>query len=164
MSRGPRPSRARQWIASVGLVVYGGLVLFVTLLPNPGGDGFETRILNLLSVLYDRGVPEWFNFHLLEFTANILMFVPLGLCIGLLLPKRAQWAGLLILPALSVAIETAQYVFLANRLATVSDVVANSLGGWIGLGIAFLIRAAVHARDRRVLAHARHRERRHGPR
>lgn len=158
--RPPGPSRARLWIAWLGLLGYGAVVLTVTLLPNAGGEGFETGILNLLSHLYSRGVPEWFDFHMLEFGANVAMFIPLGFFVGLLLPWRWQWLGIAVLPAVSTGIEVAQYWFLANRLATLNDIIANSLGGWVGLLGATLIRAAVYARDRRVIARARFNERR----
>lgn len=141
--------RARSRFALYGLIVYGAVVLFATLMPKPAGDGFESRILNLLDALYRRGVPSWFDFHVFEFTANIIMFVPLGIFIGLLLPRGRQWVGIFILPLLSFAIETAQFVFLATRLATVSDLIANSLGGWIGLALTAFIRVVFAPRNRR---------------
>ena len=137
----PRPGRLRRRIAGLGLVVYGAVVLFATLLPNPDSSAFETRILKFLDRLYQRGVPVWVDFHTLEFGANVAMFVPLGICVGLLLSRRKQWAGIFILPVISLAIELAQYWFLVNRLATVSDVIANSIGGWVGVAIVWIARA-----------------------
>ena len=149
-----RPSTGglRAGIAVTLLLVCLGVVLWVTMSPTPINLGREDAIRKLLTLLHDNGVPEWFGYSKLEFTANIAMFVPLGVLIGLALPRRGVWLGLLLAPAFSGAIELAQALLLSQRTASVQDVVANSIGGWIGLLIAVVIRALVHARDRKVIA------------
>ncbi len=148
----PSTSGLRVSIAIVLLLVCLAVVLWVTMSPTPINLGREDAIRKLLAVLHDNGVPLWFGYSKLEFTANIVMFVPLGLLIGLALPQRGVWLGLLLAPAFSAAIELAQALLLSQRTASVLDVVANSLGGWAGLLIAVAVRAVVHARDRRVVA------------
>lgn len=128
------------------------VVLWVTMSPTPINMGREDAIRKLLAVLHDNGVPDWFGYSKLEFTANIAMFVPLGLLICLALPRRGVWLGLLLAPAFSAAIELAQALLLSQRTASVQDVIANGLGGWAGLLIAIIVRALVHARDRKVVA------------
>lgn len=150
----PPKSRARTWIVLTLLALYTGLVLYVTLTPTPddlGTDGIATR---LLRVLHRVGVPTWFDFPELEFTANIAMFVPLGFLLGLALPRRALWLGVLILPAFSAAIEWTQGSFLVERVSDLRDIVANTAGGWIGLAIAAVIRGIIARRDRRVIDRA----------
>lgn len=46
------------------------------------------------------------------------------------------WVAAFALPMLSIAVECAQLLFLPERYPTVSDVIANSLGAWIGLALA----------------------------
>ena len=149
-----RPSTGglRAGIAVTLLLLCLGIVLWVTMSPTPINLGREDAIRKLLALLHDNGVPEWFGYSKLEFTANIAMFAPLGLLIGLALPRRGVWLGLLLAPAFSGVIELAQALLLSQRTASVQDVVANSIGGWIGLLIAVVIRALVHARDRKVIA------------
>lgn len=150
----PRPTTGglRAGVAIVLLLICLAVVLWVTLSPTPINMGREDDIRRLLTMLHDNGVPEWFGYSKLEFTANIAMFIPLGLLVGLALPWRGVWLGLLIAPMISAAVEVAQAGLLAQRTASVLDVVANSLGGWIGVLMAVILRVLVHSRDRKVLA------------
>ena len=74
----PTKSRAREWIAVVALAAYGSGVLMATLWPTPLDQGYEASIQKVLAVLHRNGVPAWFGYNQLEFSANVLMFVPLG--------------------------------------------------------------------------------------
>ncbi|MBV0894060.1 VanZ family protein [Microbacterium sp. NC79] len=153
---GPRPpqSHLRVWIAWLGLLAYGAVVAVVTLSPTPLDSGYRGAIDKVLAVLHRNGLPERIDYPEVEFAANILMFIPIGFFIGLVLPRMAVWAGILVLPALSGAIEFIQGQLLAERFATVNDMIANTIGGWTGLLAAILIRAIVHARDVKVIARA----------
>lgn len=150
----PSKSYARVTIAVSLLLLYILIVLMATMSPTPLDQGYEASIDRLLGVLHRNGVPQWFGYSKLEFLANVLMFVPLGFLVGLALPRRAVWSGVILLPLFSVGIEMTQLTFLSERFASPTDVIANSSGGWIGLIVAFTIRAAVHARDQKVLARA----------
>src|SRR5690606_18450578 len=102
-----------------GLALIAALVLWVTLRPTTVDAGFDAEIRWLLRALHRVGVPDWFGYRHLEFTANIGMFVPLGFFSAMLLGRRCGWA-LLALPVASVCIETMQLLFLPERFATVS--------------------------------------------
>jgi hypothetical protein len=155
----PSRSRARQWIVLALLGAYGLVVALVTLSPTPIDRGFRSSISSLLSVLHRNGVPTWFGYNSLEFTANIAMFVPLAFLISLLLPFRLWWLGFIIGPALSVGIELTQHALLDARFATVSDVIANSTGAVVGTLLAQMLRSVIRARDRKVVALALWRQR-----
>ncbi len=155
----PSTSGLRVGIAVALLLVCLVVVLCVTMSPTPINLGREDAIRKLLTVLHDNGVPEWFGYSKLEFTANIAMFIPLGLLIGLALPRGLGWLGLVLPPAFSACIELTQALVLSQRTATIEDVIANSLGGWIGLAAAWTIRLIVHRRDQKVIAQARWDER-----
>ncbi|MFV0434118.1 MAG: VanZ family protein [Leucobacter sp.] len=153
-----RPRRrvmtARVWIGIAGLVAVAALVALITLSPTPVDAGHRALVKELLSYLHGHGVPAWFGYNKLEFSANILMFVPVGFFIGLVLPMRYAWIGGLCGMAFSIAVEIAQLVMLPERFASGWDVLANSTGAWIGIGVAVLLRLCVAARDRRLLCDA----------
>jgi len=82
------------------------------------------------------------------------MFVPFGFLIAILLPQKLSALTVLVGPGFSAFIENFQREFLSERVASVYDVVANSAGAIIGLVLAMVLRAVVHARDRKVVARA----------
>lgn len=141
----------RHLFAWTGLGLCLAVVLAATLSPTPIDQGYESAIERVLSILHRNGVPEWFGYRWLEFSANIAMFVPLAYFLSLVFPTRFLWLALPLVPALSVALETLQFFVLPARFATVNDVIANTVGGWVGVAAAAATVAAVHARDRRVL-------------
>lgn len=150
----PPVSHARVWIAVTGLVLYGALVLTATMWPTPLDRGYESSIQRFLEVLHRNGVPEWFGYRKLEFIANVCMFVPLGFFLLLALRRGTLWLTVLLVPLLSIVIELTQAVVLAERFASPLDVVANTLGGYLGALVALLIRSGVNARDRKMVARA----------
>ncbi len=150
----PPESRIRAWIAWLGLFVYGVVVAAVTLSPTPLDSGYRGAIDKVLAVLHRNGLPARIDYAEVEFAANVLMFVPIGFFIGLALPRAAMWTGIILLPALSGVIELVQAQLLAERFATLHDVIANSIGGWLGLLVAVILRAIVHRRDQKVIARA----------
>lgn len=81
-------------------------------------------------------------------TANIAMFVPLGFLFGLALARKAWWLTLFLIPASSGGSEFVQGIALEERVSTALDVLANTVGGYVGLLIAMVLRAMIHVRDR----------------
>ncbi len=129
-------------------------VLVVVLWPTPIDQDYRSAIDKVLRVLHRNGVPEWFGYNKLEFTANIGMFVPLGFLLALVFPARRWWLSLVIAPLFSVAIEATQGHFLSERFSSGWDVLANSIGALIGITVALIVRALVHARDQKVIERA----------
>lgn len=72
----------------------------------------------------------------IEFTANVLLFVPLGLLLTLLF--RHPWRGVVLALVLSAGAELAQFV-IPSRQPSVRDIIANVLGAAIGAAIAWWI-------------------------
>jgi VanZ family protein len=74
---------------------------------------------------------------------NIAMLMPLGF--GLMLAtRRVVWPSLLVV-LLPVAIELTQ-VLIPGRECSVSDWLANSLGGLVGVGVGWLTQRWLRAR------------------
>jgi glycopeptide antibiotics resistance protein len=153
-SKSPPKSRTREWLAFLALLAYAGIVLAATLSPTPLDQGYQGAIDKLLTVLHRNGVPEWFGYNKLEFTANIIMFVPLGFLITLLLPTKVWWLAIVMCPALSGAIELTQGSLLSERFASWGDVASNSIGAIIGILIAVILRALIYHRDERMIERA----------
>ncbi|KTR93360.1 hypothetical protein NS220_12860 [Microbacterium testaceum] len=111
---------------------------------------YDARVGGLLhAVLHGlRSWPPtaWITFDVVEFTANVGMFVPLGILV--LAWGGRWWLGILTGVLASTVIETAQLLFLPTRVADVRDVAANTLGAAIGAGIAVLLgRHAARSQD-----------------
>ncbi len=117
------PSRiAGRWVAALGAAAIASL----TLIPHPEAVNEVAR------------TPWWClvcgEYGTVDLLLNVLLFIPLGL--GL------RWSGLsrrgaqLIVTATTITIELLQWKFIAGRDASLSDVLTNSLGGALGIGLA----------------------------
>lgn len=150
----PPRSRARVGSALTLLFGYGAIVAAMTMSPTPLDRGYQGAISRLLSVMHRHGVPSWFGYEQLEFSANMVMFLPLGFLLGLLVSRRLLWTPLLVVPVLSGTIEVLQGLFLSQRFATFLDVVANTIGGYAGLALVVVLRLFMEGRDRKIVARA----------
>jgi VanZ like family len=83
-----------------------------------------------------------FRFVLIEDAIrNTLMYIPLGVLLGLMVRWRSRCAfvgGLLILVGVSATFEIAQ-LFVASRFPSIDDVLFNTVGGSLGLTLASLL-------------------------
>jgi glycopeptide antibiotics resistance protein len=90
-----------------------------------------------------------------EVLGNVLVFVPFGVYLGLLAPGRAWWRTwgrvVGVVGLTSVALEAAQYV-LAVGSSDVSDVLANTAGGVVGLMVLAVARVVLRGRTAVVVA------------
>lgn len=76
--------------------------------------------------------------QLLEIGANILLLVPAGRLAGRLLPRGRCWLAVVGGVATSVGIELIQAVLLPERVASLTEVLANSLSTGLGMVLAGL--------------------------
>ena len=111
--------------------------------------GQATGIVNVFAhALEALGVPAHIGYPVLEFLANVVLFMPFGAAAVLALPLRAPGAASTALvigtgALASVAIECAQ-LFVPGRVSTISDVLANTLGTALGLAFTWWLRAPRH--------------------
>ena len=128
--------------------VYLLAVAWITLNPFPG-DPHENGLFDqLLSVLAGTPGLTWVTYDVAEFSANVLLFVPMGVLLTLLLGVRNWWLALALGVAVTLTIEFAQ-LFLPARVSDPRDLLANTLGALIGIGV---VTVAAAARVRRAAA------------
>jgi hypothetical protein len=131
-------------VAAILLISFCSVIAVITFWPGPPDPVGQDALKNFLAQAHANGLPRWFSFGKVEFTANVLMFVPIGMFGALALPSR-RWR---IVPAAfvaSAAIEIAQAVSLPDRVGTPRDVISNSLGAMLGyLMSCWIVRAARH--------------------
>ena len=80
-----------------------------------------------------------------EVVANVLLFIPFGVYLGLLAPTWPWWRIAGTIAAASLALEVVQYA-LAVGSADTTDLVTNTAGGLAGLGLLALARRRLEAR------------------
>ncbi|UZN04163.1 VanZ family protein [Cellulomonas sp. S1-8] len=116
------------------LAVYLAAVAVVTLRPAPPDDGTLGVVRTVVAWLVRSGAPVTFGG--LEAVANVVMFVPFGVLVGLLL-RRPWWVVVLLGATTSALIETIQR-WLPTRYPTLQDLVLNTLGAAVGV-VALLV-------------------------
>jgi glycopeptide antibiotics resistance protein len=126
-------------VAGVATAVIVVAILLITLTP----EHIDRNLGNLESVIVAtvQRAPgfAWFDYNWLERIANIIMFAPLAALVTYLVGIRRWWIVLLGCAALSAAIELAQLLFLPERTASLGDVLSNTIGGAVGIGIIALV-------------------------
>ena len=134
---------AARWLAAAYLLT----LALIAFWPTPVDRAAHGTIATVLARLHAHGVPDWFNYTLVEFTANIALFLPVGLLGVVLLGSARWWLAVLAGFTASSLIELGQLIFLPARYATVMDVLANTAGATLGALAALALLAAVTARS-----------------
>jgi glycopeptide antibiotics resistance protein len=151
MTRATLAGAFRLRVVSVLIVLYVLFVLLVTLWPTTVDKPIDPYLIRFLDALHQHGVPGFVNYNFVEFSANVLFFVPIGFLGGLVLPYRLQWLAVPLGACLSGAIEVSQKLFLPGRVSSLGDVLANTSGAIAGCVVAALVRAAIKHRDQLVI-------------
>ncbi|GAA1982609.1 hypothetical protein GCM10009777_15490 [Microbacterium pumilum] len=124
--------RHRRWIWRTLAAGYGLALILIAFWPTPVDRPARGLLWSI-----SEAVP-WLTYDVIEFGANVLLFVPLGILLALALRSRRGWVMPIAL-AVTVLIESGQALFLAERTASIRDVIANSLGAGIGLALVLLV-------------------------
>ena len=85
-----------------------------------------------------------------EVVANILLFVPFGLYLGLLAPLWQRWKVTGVFVGASLVLEITQHV-LSTGSFDITDIIVNTAGGLAGLGLLTLVRRRYQARTAAVM-------------
>lgn len=127
------PLRQRITFVLVPAAIYVATVLFVVFWPVPIDRPVQDTLHRALAWMHGHGVPGWFDYGLVEWLANVAMFVPWGAFGAVVLASRRWWLVVLAALLASSAIETAQLLLLDARFASPADVGANTLGAALGI-------------------------------
>jgi glycopeptide antibiotics resistance protein len=140
-------SRSERVLTIVLFAVYAILLIAIVLLKFPFNylGEHNPRVLNLIPFAGTSGRGDWS-----EVVENILAFAPYGIYLCMLRPGWRFARTFLLIAATSVAFEAIQYAFAIGR-ADITDVIDNSLGGLLGIGVYFLIRGVLGSRAHRAL-------------
>lgn len=128
----------------VGILV---VVLLIVLWPSRPAGTEQSTLQHWFAGLHARGFPSWIGFGLVEFGANVLMFLPLGV-LGVAARPPFGAAGVIgCCAALSAAVELGQLLFIPGRTGDYRDLLANTLGAVLGALIArrWIARMQIHA-------------------
>ncbi|MBT2538262.1 VanZ family protein [Arthrobacter sp. ISL-69] len=121
---------------------------FVAYWPTPVDQPVQGELAGFLLVIHALGIPGWVNYSFIEATANVALFVPVGVVSSRAFPGKRIWQlgafGLLV----SGCMELGQQLFLHDRFASPLDLVTNTAG--TVMGCLFARRAAAILKARRA--------------
>ena len=86
------------------------------------------------------GLTPWQGYEVVQFSANIALFVPLGAFVLLLWHLAGLVQATLAGAAVSSLIELLQHLVRPERIASLQDVVANTIGAAVGAGLVWVVR------------------------
>lgn len=126
-----RTRRRAAAIATAAFAVYLVALALVVFWPTHVDRGVEQPLDAVIDWFHSIGLG-WVSYGRIEFTANIVLFIPFGVLLTVILGTKRWWLAVLIAVVVSLGIETAQALFLSGRTPTLRDVIANSVGSLIG--------------------------------
>ncbi|WP_233245463.1 VanZ family protein [Salinibacterium hongtaonis] len=128
----------RHPLLSLATVAYLAIVGWLTLGPQPLDGRARSLLWNVLERLQAYESLQWITYDRIEFAANVLMFIPIGLLFVLLFGRRQWWFAILVSVLVTVGIEFAQ-LFLNDRVTDIRDLISNASGAVVGVVLALLL-------------------------
>lgn len=153
------PSRSRRVAGFVVLTVASAayLVVLAGLTLGPQPDGANGILRTLAEALSQWPPTAWVTYLVLEFTANIALFVPVGVLwvlwatwSGSSAMTRRWWIAVPLGLALSALIEAIQATVLADRVPDVRDLISNTLGSLLGAVLSVVVVRWIQRRRKRA--------------
>lgn len=126
-------------VAAAGL--YGLALILVGTWPDPVDQNLNVRGSAAVQWMVDHlGISVQLGYDIVEFSANIALFVPLGV-LAMMLIRRLRWGWVVLLGAsTSATFELVQVIARPARNADVRDVIANALGAAAGALLVVMLR------------------------
>lgn len=113
------------------LCVYGVALAWIVFAPGEDAGRVTGLVHELARALGHLGVPFRVGYTVLEFAANVALFVPFGVLVPLVWVRLPWLITASCGAAASILIELVQLT-IPSRVSTISDVVANTLGALLG--------------------------------
>jgi len=132
---------------AVYLVLLAWLVLWKLDLPYVGAAAGLPRPIKLIPFLPSAQAGASAP---LEIIANIALFIPFGVYLGLLAPSWSWWKWTGALIGASLVLEATQHLISTGSFDT-TDVIVNTAGGLVGLGLLALVRRRLQTRTALVV-------------
>jgi len=132
-------------------LLYAAAVTAIAFHAAPVDRGSRAGLVALLARLHAVGLPPWVDYGTVEFSANVVYFVPLGLLVVLLAGGGSWRLATALGFGVSVVIEVAQDLFLPARVASVDDVLSNTAGACLGALLGVLTLAWMARRRMRTV-------------
>lgn len=111
---------------------------------------FQFSVENLPHLRSINLIPFKGTVSLFEVLINVIIFIPVGLYTTMLSPDRALWKKILPAFLVSLLYEVLQFIF-AIGATDITDVIGNTFGGIIGIGIALLFFKIFKTNTNRIL-------------
>lgn len=134
--------RVTLWVTLAYVLV----LALIAFWPTPVDRDVHGSLLGVIGWLHNHGAPRWVDYDFIQFSANVWLFVPVGLLVGMFAGGRRWWLGIVVGFLTSCGIELGQLMFLPERYATVNDVIANTVGAIVGALLAGVTLQVIHAR------------------
>ena len=116
--------QAWRWVLAGFLAV----LALVGFWPSPVDKPVQGEIAGFLFLIHSLGVPGWIGYGSVEASANVALFIPLGVLAALAFPGKPWWQigalGLLV----SGFMELGQLLFLHSRFPSPLDLATNTAG------------------------------------
>ncbi|MCP2370062.1 glycopeptide antibiotics resistance protein [Agromyces terreus] len=132
----------------VALVLVILVVLAIGFWPSRVDAGAHDELEALFAWFASIGLPG-IDYRVLESAANVVMFVPIGFLVALELGPARWLPSVLVGAALSIVIEAGQWLLLPDRVPSAGDVIANTAGAALGVGLGVVIAGVRRRRSRR---------------
>lgn len=115
-------------------------ILVITFWPTAVDEPVSGDVTRVIGALHEAGAPREVDYNAVEFTANVLMFLPFGAAAAAALPPRRWWLAGVAGFGLSGVAELGQLVLLPGRVGSAYDVLANTAGAMLGSLLVALLR------------------------
>lgn len=149
MSAVTRIATRRARIAAA--IAYSILLIGIMLWPEPVDAGLHDEIARWIWRLNSVGIDS-VGYANIESISNLLLFIPFGLVVAMLVRRGNEWTAVVAGLSASSLAETAQWLILPERFATIEDVLANGAGAALGAFAVAAARSVSTARPRAVPA------------
>ncbi|BDI23397.1 VanZ family protein [Herbiconiux sp. L3-i23] len=133
MTRSTRSGTAGRAVLAMATVGYLALVALFTMAPLPWRTPTDEARFGAFTPSLWTDPSTWTTGSPIEFVANIVMFVPIGLLLRLVFARAAGVAVFAAAASITVAIEALQIPL--DRVSDPRDLVANTVGAVIGIAI-----------------------------